>query len=114
MNEQRIIDEMRAAIGKLKSDVRFEMGMSLLTFGPLALFFILFLFLFPGCSRLHDRLDDIESEVRTLKQNLPTDVASEDSVKELDRKVEQSAASVNASIEALGTRTQMALDRLAR
>jgi hypothetical protein len=108
----RIVNEMRGMFGKLKDDVRHEMGMSLLTFSPVLM--IAIILLFAGCSRLHDRLDDIESEVRAVKRDLPTQVASEHSVERLGTKVEQSAASVNRSIEALGSRTQMALERLAR
>jgi hypothetical protein len=108
----KIIAEMRELIGKLKSDVRWETSMSLLTFSPVLLMVIVLLF--AGCSKLHDRLDNIESELRMLKRDLPTRVASEYSVEKLDAKVKESEASIRRSIEAAGSRTQMALDRLAR
>jgi hypothetical protein len=108
----KLINEIREMIGNLKSDVRYELGMSLLTFSPVLMFAIVLLF--AGCSRLHDRLDDIENEVRALTRDLPSQVASGHSVEQLDENADQSSASINRSFESVGSRTQMALDRLAR
>jgi hypothetical protein len=107
-----LINEISEMIGNLKSDVRYELGMSLLTFSPVIM--VAIILLCAGCSRLHDRLDDIENEVRALKRDLPSQVASGHSVERLDENVEQSAASINRSFESVGSQTQMAVDRLAR